>query len=85
MLWLIDALGPWFWIAGFVGAMALWFSVYWYGDWLERPSPGDLPYRWGRVAWNAKEAKAERSAWFAAALMATLFYFYLLGWTAIFA
>lgn len=77
--WFLDFLGPWLPSIGFLGAMALWFYVLLEGDWLSRPNPGDLPHRWGRIAWDVRVAGRLRWAWFMSALIASLLYLLMLG------
>lgn len=74
-------LGRFFPTVGLLGAEILWFYVLFEGDWLECPRPGDLPYRWGRIAWRIREARRHRWGWFLAGLVAAVGHLFLLGWT----
>lgn len=53
---------------GTLGAVALALFALRCGDWLPRPNPGDLPYRWGRVAFSIREARGDVLAWIFATL-----------------
>jgi hypothetical protein len=57
-----DVLAPYAAPTGLMGAEVLAWVAYFFGDYRIRPRTGDLPYRWGRVAWQTRKARERRFA-----------------------